>query len=91
MAECAAWAACKGLTLYGLMQEIYKEYGLYREEMVYIIRKGKTGAEQIREIIAGYRQDPPKEIAGRKVISIIDYNIPEKTGFRGRLLQTAVS
>ena len=80
VAECAAWAAGKGLTLYGLMQEIYKEYGLYREEMVYIIRKGKTGAEQIREIIAGYRQDPPKEIAGRKVVSIIDYNLPEKTG-----------
>ena len=80
VAECAAWAAEQGLTLYGLMQKIYKEYGLYVEKMVYIVRKGKTGAEEIEKIMSDYRQVPPKEIAGKKVIKVIDYLEPEKTG-----------
>ena len=80
IAECAAWAAEQGLTLYGLMQKIYKEYGLYVEKMVYIVRKGKTGAEEIQKIMSDYRQEPPKEIAGKKVVKIIDYLEPEKTG-----------
>ena len=64
VAECAAWAAEKGLTLYQLLQEVYKKYGLYVEKMVYIVRKGKTGAEEIQKIMADYRACPPKEIAG---------------------------
>lgn len=80
VAECAAWAAEQGLTLYGLMQKIYKEYGLYVEKMVYIVRKGKTGAEEIQKIMSDYRQEPPKEIAGKKVVKVIDYLEPEKTG-----------
>ena len=80
VAECAAWAAEQGLTLYGLMQKIYKEYGLYVEKMVYIVRKGKTGAEEIQKIMSDYRENPPKEIAGKKVVKVIDYLEPEKTG-----------
>jgi len=80
IAECAAWAAEQGLTLYGLMQKIYKEYGLYVEKMVYIVRKGKTGAEEIQKIMSDYRENPPKEIAGKKVVKVIDYLEPEKTG-----------
>ncbi|MBR1705321.1 MAG: phospho-sugar mutase [Bacteroidales bacterium] len=79
-AECAAWAADQGLTLYQLMQKIYKEYGIYVEKMVYIVRKGKTGAEEIQQIMAGYRADPPQEIAGSPLAKVIDYNEPEKTG-----------
>ena len=80
VAECAAWAAEQGLTLYQLMQKIYKEYGLYLEKMVYIVRKGKTGAEEIARIMTDYRTTPPAEIAGRKVVKVIDYLEPEKTG-----------
>ncbi len=80
IAECAAWAAEQGLTLYGLMQKIYKEYGLYVEKMVYIVRKGKTGAEEIQKIMSDYRENPPKEIAGKKVVKVIDYLESEKTG-----------
>jgi len=80
IAECAAWAAEQGLTLYGLMQKIYKEYGLYVEKMVYIVRKGKTGAEEIQKIMSDYRENQPKEIAGKKVVKVIDYLEPEKTG-----------
>ncbi|MCR4859121.1 MAG: phospho-sugar mutase [Bacteroidales bacterium] len=80
VAECAAWAAEQGMTLYQLLQKIYKEYGLYLEKMVYIVRKGKTGAEEIARIMTDYRTTPPAEIAGRKVVKVIDYLEPEKTG-----------
>ena len=80
VAECAAWAADQGLTLYQLLQKVYKEYGLYVEKMVYIVRKGKTGAEEIQKIMADYRACPPKEIAGSPLVKVIDYNKPEETG-----------
>jgi len=80
VAECAAWAAERGLTLYQLLQEVYKKYGLYVEKMVYIVRKGKTGAEEIQKIMADYRACPPKEIAGSPLAKVIDYNKPEETG-----------
>ena len=79
VAECAAWAACQGLTLYTLMQKIYSIYGLYREKMVYIVRKGKTGAEEIKKIMTQYRQDPPSSIAGHKVVCVKDYTKPSET------------
>ena len=80
VAECAAWAADRGLSLWDLLQEVYSKYGFYREAMVYIVRKGKSGAEQIRQIMTDYRSNPPKTIAGRKLIKVIDYLEPEKTG-----------
>ncbi len=80
VAECAAWAAEQGLTLYQLLQKVYKEYGLYVEKMVYIVRKGKTGAEEIQKIMADYRACPPREIAGSPLVKVIDYLKPEETG-----------
>ena len=80
VAECAAWAAEQGLTLYQLLQKVYKEYGLYLEKMVYIVRKGKSGAEEIQKIMADFRANPPKEIAGSPLVKVVDYNKPEETG-----------
>ena len=80
VAECAAWAAEQGLTLYQLLQKVYEKYGLYEEKMVYIVRKGKTGAEEIQKIMADYRACPPSTIAGSPLVKVIDYNEPEKTG-----------
>ncbi len=80
VAECAAWAAENGMTLWQLLQKVYKEYGLYVEKMVYIVRKGKSGAEEIQKIMADYRANPPKEIAGSPLAKVIDYNKPEETG-----------
>ncbi|MBQ9653856.1 MAG: phospho-sugar mutase [Bacteroidales bacterium] len=80
VAECAAWAAEQGLTLYQLLQKVYDKYGLYVEKMVYIVRKGKTGAEEIQKIMADYRACPPETIAGSPLTKVIDYNEPEKTG-----------
>ena len=59
---------------------MYKEYGLYVEKMVYIVRKGKSGVEEIQKIMADYRACPPKEIAGSPLAKVVDYNKPEETG-----------
>ena len=80
VAECAAWAADQGLTLYQLLQKIYSEYGYRKESLVSLVRKGKSGAEEIQTIMADMRQTPPKEICGSKVVKVIDYLEPEKTG-----------
>jgi len=80
IAECAEWAADRGLTLYQLMDKIYAEFGEYRERLVSVVRKGKDGVEQIQNMMKEYRENPPAQIAGSKVVRIIDYNEPEKTG-----------
>lgn len=80
VAECAAWAADQGLTLYGLLQRIYDEYGLYKESLISLTKKGKDGLEQIAQMMVDLRNNPPKELAGSKVVKVLDYNQPEVTG-----------
>ena len=80
IAECAAWAAGQGMTLYQLMQKIYSEYGYRKEGLTSLVRKGISGAEEIQQIMADFRADPPKELCGSPVVSVIDYLEPEKTG-----------
>lgn len=80
IAECAAWAAEQGLTLYQLMQKIYSEFGYRKEGLVSLVRQGKTGAEEIQQIMADFRSNPPEELCGSPVTRIVDYLEPEKTG-----------
>jgi len=80
VAECAAWAADQGLTLYQLMQKIYAQYGYHKEGLVSLVRKGKSGAEEIQKIMADFRENPPKELAGSPLTKVVDYLHPEKTG-----------
>lgn len=80
VAECAAWAADQGLTLYQLLQKIYAEYGYRKEGLVSLVRKGKSGAEEIQQIMADMRSNPPAELAGSKVVRVVDYLDTEATG-----------
>ena len=80
LAECAAWLADSGRTLYGFLQEIYDEFGNYSEGLLSVTKKGKEGAEAIRAMMAGFRSNPPKELAGSPVCRVVDYLEPEKTG-----------
>ena len=80
VAECAAWAADQGKTLYQLLQDIYKEFGYYREALVSLVREGKAGAEEIAAIMADMRNNPPKSLAGTQVAKVIDYLKTEETG-----------
>ena len=74
MAEIAAWAIDQGKTLYELLQDIYLEYGFSKEKMKYIVRKGKTGAEEIEQIMTRFRNDPPKELGGSLMEWVKDYS-----------------
>ena len=80
VAECAAWAADQGKTLYQVLQDIYKEFGYYREALVSLVREGKAGAEEIAAIMADMRNNPPKSLAGTQVAKVIDYLKTEETG-----------
>lgn len=72
-AEAAAWAKTQGKTLYELLIDIYLQYGFYKEGLVSVVRKGKDGQEQIRQMMTDFRANPPKAICGSKVITIRDY------------------
>ncbi|MBO5686296.1 MAG: phospho-sugar mutase [Alistipes sp.] len=73
-AEAAAWALeTKGQTLYEWLQELYVQYGLYREGLVSVVRKGKEGAELIQQMMVDFRANPPQSIVGSKVVKINDY------------------
>ncbi|MDR0828675.1 MAG: phospho-sugar mutase [Prevotellaceae bacterium] len=73
MAEIAAWAKDNGKTLFELLQDIYVEYGFSKEKGISVVRKGRTGAEEIVAMMKNFRENPPKEIAGSKVVEIKDY------------------
>ncbi|MEM9896669.1 MAG: phospho-sugar mutase [Bacteroidota bacterium] len=73
IAELAAWAADQGKTVYELLYEIYRTYGFYQESLLSVTKKGLKGAEEIKNLMADYRNQPPKTLAGSKVIRIADY------------------
>ena len=78
--ECAAWLADRGQSLYGYLQEIYAEYGYFKESLISVTKKGKDGIEQIQQMMVDFRTNPPKALAGSQVVKVVDYNEPEKTG-----------
>ena len=86
IAEMVAFAKDKGLTLFDLLIEIFKQFGFYKEDLISITRKGKTGAEEIQEMMAGYRSNPPLNIAGSDVLQVLDYKesttLDIKTGIK---------
>ena len=79
MAEITAWAKDNGKTLFELLQDIYVEYGYGKEKGISVVRKGKSGAEEITQMMKDYRENPPKEIAGSKVATIKDYKTLKQT------------
>lgn len=74
IAECAAWAAEQGMTLYDLLVEIYAEYGFSRERGVSVVRPGKSGAEEIVAMMKNFRQNPPATLAGSPIVCVKDYS-----------------
>ena len=79
MAEITAWAKDNGKTLFELLQDIYIEYGYGKEKGISVVRKGKSGAEEIVQMMKNFRINPPKEIAGSKVKIIKDYDALKMT------------
>ncbi len=73
LAEICAYAKDKGKTLYDIVMDIYKEYGFSKEFTVNVERPGKSGAEEIQQMMVNFRANPPKELGGSKVVICKDY------------------
>jgi len=71
--EIAAWCKANGKTMYQYMIEIYQRLGLYQEGLVNIVRKGKEGAEQIKQMMTDFRNSPVSSLAGVKVVLVKDF------------------
>ena len=75
LAEATAWAAEQGKTLYQILKDIYKEFGVYREKLVSLTKKGISGNEEIKQMMLNFRKDPPKNLLGSRVTEIRDYKL----------------
>jgi len=75
IAEAAAYAKDNGMSLYEQLLDIYKTYGVYYEDLISLTKKGKEGLEEIIAMMANYRANPPKSIAGVSVQMIKDYKL----------------
>lgn len=71
--ELTAWAKDKGLSILELLDEIYLRYGYYADKGMNMVRKGREGAEEIKEMMRNFRENPPKELAGQTIVKILDY------------------
>jgi phosphoglucomutase len=83
LAEICAYAKDHGKTLYDILMDIYTEYGFSKEHTINVERPGKSGAEEIQQMMANFRQNPPKDLGGSKVILWKDYKTLEATDVQG--------
>ena len=83
MAEIAAWAKDKGLNMYEMLKDIYVKYGFSKELGISVVRKGKSGAEEIVAMMKNFRENPPKDIAGENVVLMKDFQTLEATDDTG--------
>ena len=81
MAEICAWAKDNGMNMYEMLKEIYLKYGFSKEEGISLVRKGKSGAEEIVAIMKNFRENPPKAIAGKPISIMKDFATLEITDF----------
>ena len=65
------------MTLYDLLMNIYKEYGFSKEVTINVVRPGKTGADEIKQMMTDFRANPPKTLGGSKVVVVKDYKTLE--------------
>jgi phosphoglucomutase len=84
LAEICAWAKNQGKTLYDILMDIYLEYGFSKEFTVNVVRPGKTGADEIKQMMTDFRNNPPKELGGSKVILVKDFQSLEATTADGK-------
>ena len=84
--EMAAYEKNKGRSLYDKLIDLYLQYGLYKEGLVNITKKGMNGAREIADMMEGYRSNPPQTIDGMPVVQLLDYQLQT-----GKNLQTGES
>ena len=79
LCEMAAYERSKGRSLFDKMIELYMQYGFYYEHLISITKKGMNGQQEIADMMESYRKQPPAEIAGMKVATLLDYQLQEST------------
>jgi phosphoglucomutase len=75
IAEMTAWYKSQGKTLIDALTGLYLEYGLYREKLISLTKKGKAGAAEIRAMMESFRKNTPAELGGEKIALVRDYLI----------------
>ncbi len=75
LCEMAAYEKSKGKTLFDKMIELYIQYGFYYEQLISITKKGMNGQQEIAKMMEGYRVNPPVEINGSNVVTLLDYEL----------------
>ena len=74
VAECMAWAKFTGKgSLLDLLKDIYVKYGFFKEGLVSVVRKGKDGQAEIKQMMVDFRANPPASLAGSRVVEVRDY------------------
>ncbi|MVN90298.1 phospho-sugar mutase [Mucilaginibacter aquatilis] len=79
IAEMTAFYKDKGSSLFEALVDTYLKYGFYKETLISITKKGKTGAEEIKAMMEQYRTNPPATLGGSKVIALKDYELRKET------------
>ncbi len=85
LAEICAWAKDQDKTLYEVLMDIYLEYGFSKEFTVNVVKPGKTGADEIKQMMTDFRNNPPKELGGSKVVLWKDYQSLEQRDDSGNV------
>lgn len=73
IAEMAAFAKNEGKTVYDMLLDMYQRFGFYKEKLISVTKKGKKGAEEIQRMMADLRSNPPQQIAGSRLVKLVDY------------------
>ena len=79
IAEMTAYYKDQGSSLYQAMLDMYEHYGFYKEKLVAITKKGKTGAEEIKALMERFRTNTPSSLGGSKVVRLKDYELGKET------------
>ena len=82
LCEMAAYEKNKGRSLYEKLLDLYLQYGYYQEDLISITKKGMNGQQEIAQMMESFRNNPPKVLAGSKVIELLDYQKQSKTNLR---------
>jgi phosphoglucomutase len=79
LCEMAAYEKNKGRSLFEKLLDLYQQYGYYQEDLISITKKGMNGQQEIAQMMEDFRNRPPKELAGSKVVELLDYQKQIKT------------
>ncbi len=73
IAEMTAYAKEQGLGAFDLLADIYQQFGFYKESLLSLTKKGKSGSEEIQEMMKNLRANPPKQLGGSALVKMVDY------------------